>query len=53
MMKFIALTTGYGKPASAAAGFSSGKSAKSGPEEYAEALLGLYGRCREVVKSGK
>lgn len=53
LMKFIALTTGYGKPASSSAGFSSGKGAKSGPEEYAEALLGLYGRCREVIKSGK
>lgn len=53
LMKFIALTTGYGKPATASAGFSSGKSAKSGPEEYAESLLSLFGRCREVVKSGK
>lgn len=49
MMKFIALTTGYGKPAGAAAGFA-GKAAKSGSEEYAEALLELYVRCRNVVK---
>lgn len=53
LMKFIALTTGFGKPASSSAGFTSGKQGKSGADEYADALLGLYGRCREVVKSGK
>jgi hypothetical protein len=47
MMKFIAVTTGYGKGGSAA-GFA-GKGSKT-PEEYAEALLGLYERCRIVVK---
>ena len=46
MMKFIAVTTGYGKGASAA-GFT-GKSAKT-PEEYADALLQLFERCRAVV----
>ncbi len=51
MMKFIALTTGYGKPGAATAGFS-GKGAKSGSDEYAEALLKLFDRCREVVKKG-
>jgi hypothetical protein len=50
MMKFIAVTTGYGKGASAA-GFA-GKASKS-PEEYADALLQLYERCRTVVKKEK
>ena len=47
MMKFIAVTTGYGKGAGAA-GFT-GKTAKT-PEEYAEALLQLFERCRSVIQ---
>jgi hypothetical protein len=50
MMKFIAVTTGYGKGGSAA-GFA-GKGSKTA-EEYAEALLQLYERCRVVVKKEK
>ncbi len=46
MMKFIAVTTGYGK-GTGAAGFT-GKSAKT-PEEYAEALLNLFERCRGAI----
>jgi len=46
MMKFIAVTTGYGKGAGAA-GFQ-GKSTKT-PEEYAESLLQLFERCRTIV----
>jgi hypothetical protein len=46
MMKFIAVTTGYGK-GTGAAGFT-GKTTKT-PEEYAEALLQLFQRCRSVV----
>ena len=46
LMKFIAVTTGYGK-GGASAGFA-GKPGKTG-EEHAEALLQLYQRCREVV----
>jgi hypothetical protein len=46
MMKFIAVTTGYGKGVPAA-GYT-GKQSKT-PEEYAEALLHLYERCREVL----
>jgi len=46
LMKFIAVTTGYGKGAPSA-GFQ-GKPAKS-PDEYAEALLELFERCRKVV----
>ena len=47
MMKFIAVTTGYGK-GTGGAGFT-GKAAKT-PEEYAESLLQLFERCREVVR---
>jgi hypothetical protein len=47
LMKFIAVTTGYGKGSSAAAGFS-GKPSKSA-EEYADALIQLFERCRAVV----
>ena len=48
LMKFVALTTGYGKPAASGAGFA-GKS-KGTAEEYADALLQLFERCREVVR---
>jgi len=47
MMKFIAVTTGYGK-GMGGAGFT-GKTAKT-PEEYADALLQLFERCRAVVR---
>ncbi|HTW63000.1 MAG TPA: hypothetical protein VME17_00220 [Bryobacteraceae bacterium] len=50
MMKFIAVTTGYGKGGSAA-GFT-GKGSKT-PEEYAESLLQLFERCRTVVGKEK
>ena len=50
MMKFIAVTTGYGK-GSSAAGFT-GKSAKT-PEEYTDALLQLFERCRAVIGKEK
>lgn len=50
LMKFIAVTTGYGK-ASSSPGFS-GKPVKSS-EEYAEALLQLFERCRSVVGQGQ
>jgi hypothetical protein len=46
MMKFIAVTTGYGKGVPAA-GYT-GKQSKT-PEEYADALLHLYERCRGVL----
>jgi hypothetical protein len=50
MMKFVAVTTGYGKGGSAA-GFT-GKSSKT-PEEYAEALLELFERCRSVINKDR
>ena len=47
MMKFIAVTTGYGR-ASGSAGFS-GKPVARTAEEHAEALIELFQRCRKVV----
>ena len=47
LMKFIAVTTGYGKGNASAAGFS-GKASKTA-EEYAEALIQLFEKCRSVV----
>jgi hypothetical protein len=47
LMKFIAVTTGYGKGNAPAAGFS-GKPSKSA-EEYADALIQLFEKCRAVV----
>jgi hypothetical protein len=47
MMKFIAVTTGYGK-GPAQTGFG-GKSTVKSPEDYAESLLQLFERCREVI----
>jgi hypothetical protein len=50
MMKFVAVTTGYGK-GSSSAGFA-GKASKT-PEEYAESLLQLFERCRTVINKEK
>jgi hypothetical protein len=47
LTKFIAVTTGYGK-GTPTAGFG-GKGPRSA-EEYAEALLELFERCRSVVR---
>ncbi len=47
LMKFVAVTTGYGR-GTPVAGFG-GKGPRSA-EEYAEALLDLFERCRAVVR---
>ena len=47
LMKFIAVTTGYGKGAPTA-GFS-GKNARSS-EEYTDSLFELFERCRSAVR---
>lgn len=52
LMKFIAVTTGYGRSGGTTAGFSA-KTATRSAEEYAEALIQLFERCREVMKKGK
>ncbi len=46
LMKFIAVTTGYGKGGSSA-GF--GNKPVNATEEYATALLELFERCRKTV----
>jgi hypothetical protein len=49
LMKFVAMTTGYGRTTSSGVGFQgTGSAAK--PEEYAAQLLELYGKCRAVVE---
>jgi hypothetical protein len=48
LMKFITVTTGYGKSTGTGAGFS-GKPATRSSEEYAEALIELFERCRKVM----
>jgi hypothetical protein len=49
LMKFIAVATGYGRATQTATGFS-GKPQTRSPEEHAEELLGLFQRCRQIVK---
>jgi len=49
LMKFIAVSTGYGRASQSSTGFS-GKPVTRSPEEHAEALLELFERCRKVVK---
>lgn len=46
MMKFIAVTTGYGKGGTGA-GFNKGAT-RTG-EEYADSLLDLYAKCRKAI----
>jgi len=51
LMKFVAMTTGYGRTTSTGVGFQgTGSAAK--PEDFAEKLLELYGKCLGAV-SGK
>jgi hypothetical protein len=52
LMKFIAMTTGYGRTTSAGVGFQ-GTGAASKPEEYATHLLELYGKCLTAVGGRK
>jgi hypothetical protein len=50
LMKFIAVTTGYGK-GTPTTGFG-GKGPRSS-EEYADSLIELFERCRSVVRKTK
>jgi hypothetical protein len=52
LMKFIAMTTGYGRTSSSGVGFQ-GSGAAAKPEEYANHLLELYGRCLGAVQGKK
>ena len=52
LMKFVAMTTGYGRTTSSGVGFQgTGSAAK--PEEYATHLLELYGKCLAAVEGSK
>jgi len=48
MMKFIAVTTGYGKIGAPGAGFQGNTVSKA--EDYARHLLDLYGQCLTAVQ---
>lgn len=48
LMKFVAMTTGYGRTSTSGVGFQGGGAA-SKPEDYATHLLELYGRCLGAV----
>ncbi|MGH9499273.1 MAG: hypothetical protein ACRD3L_09035 [Terriglobales bacterium] len=52
LMKFVAMTTGYGRTTSSGVGFQ-GTGAATKPDEYANHLLELYGRCLQAVQSRK
>jgi hypothetical protein len=52
LMKFVAMTTGYGRTTSSGVGFQ-GTGAATKPDEYANHLLELYGRCLQAVQSKK
>lgn len=49
LMKFIAVSTGYGRTTQSSTGFS-GKPVGRSVEEQADALLELFERCRRTVK---
>jgi hypothetical protein len=52
LMKFVAMTTGYGRTASSGVGFQ-GSGGADKPEDYANHLLELYGRCLQAVQGKK
>lgn len=52
LMKFVAMTTGYGRTTSSGVGFQ-GSGAAAKPEDYANHLLELYGRCLQAVQNKK
>ena len=51
LMKFIAVTTGYGKTSTTGAGFQADTVSKA--EDYARHLLDLYGQCLAAVQGKK
>jgi hypothetical protein len=52
LMKFVAMTTGYGRTTSSGVGFQ-GTGAAAKPEDYAAHLLELYGKCLSAVGGKK
>ena len=53
LMKFIAMTTSYGKTASSGGVGFTGGGAAAKPEDYAAHLLELYGKCLAAVGAKK
>jgi len=53
LMKFVAMTTGYGKAGTGATAGFQGAAATAKPDEYANALLALYARCLDTVQGKK
>jgi hypothetical protein len=53
LMKFIAMTTGYGRTSSAGGVGFTGGGAAAKPEDYAAHLLELYGKCLGAVGGKK
>ena len=51
LMKFVAVTTGYGKTGAPGAGFQGSTDSKA--EDYARHLLDLYGQCLTAVQGKK
>lgn len=52
LMKFVAMTTGYGRTTSSGVGFQ-GTGAAAKPEEFAAHLLELYSKCLQAVGAKK
>jgi hypothetical protein len=52
LMKFIAVTTGYGKTGAPGVGFQ-GSALSKAAEDYAHHLLELYSRCLDAVQGKK
>jgi hypothetical protein len=48
LLKFVAASTGVGRPATPSTGFSGAAAPK--PEEHVNQLLDLYGRCLNAVE---
>jgi len=53
LMKFVAMTTGYGRTATAGGAGFTGSGATAKPEDYAAHLLELYGKCLSAVGAKK
>ena len=51
LLKFVAASTGFGRPAAPSTGFSGSPAPK--PEDQVNQLLDLYSRCLTVVAGGK
>ena len=50
LMKFIAMTTSYGRTSGGAGVGFQGGGAATKPEEYADHLLELFGKCLKAVE---